>query len=217
MKRMILAGSVAFALAACDGATAEKAEADETLAATEDEAADSEDAAAETDDAEAESAGDAAEDDSADEAEDAAPAPQRVACGRGEANLFSCTAGNKRIAVCGVTNAQGQRTAQYRFGSGNGAEITLDGGRFANVAYSGGGESQIEFANGATRYIVYSRTVRTNFDERGNMPEFTDGVVVVSNGRRIANRECTGNVESVDVMSGDSYGGVASELFFEDY
>lgn len=217
MKRVILAGSIAFALAACDGATAEKGETDETLAAAENEASDSEDDASEDGHSEAESASDAAEEESADEAAEAAPAPSRVACGSGEPTLFSCSAGNKRIAVCGVTNAQGQRTARYRFGSANKAEITLDGGRFASVGYSGGGEAQIEFANGATRYVVYSRTVRTNFDERGNMPEFTDGVVVVKNGSRIANRQCTGNVESVDVMAGDSYGGVANDLFYEDF
>lgn len=215
MKRVILAGSIAFAMAACDGVADEKAETDETVAEDAEDTADTEGAAAEGDDAETESASDEAEDEATDEAEDPTPAPKRVACGRGEANLFSCTAGNKRIAVCGVTNAQGQRTAQYRFGNANGAEITLDGGRFANVAYSGGGEAQIEFANGATRYIVYSSTIRTGFDENGNNPEFSDGVVVLNNGRQLTDKRCTGNVESVDVMAGDAYGGVANDLFYE--
>lgn len=143
-----------------------------------------------------------------------APDGDPVACAADEQELFSCTAGSKRIAVCGVTNAQGQKTAQYRFGTPEEAEIVLDGGRFANVPYSGGGEAQIAFANGATRYIVYSRTVRTNFTAgEPNNPEFTDGVMVLRNGETIADRQCTGDVESVDVMAGDSFGGVANELF----
>tara|TARA_B100000678_G_scaffold189392_1_gene158369 strand:- start:6 stop:617 length:612 start_codon:yes stop_codon:yes gene_type:complete len=143
----------------------------------------------------------------------ASPTARPVACASDEQELFSCTAGAKRIAVCGVTNTQGQKTAQYRFGSPDKAEIVLDGGRFASVPYSGGGEAQIEFANGATRYVVYSRTVRTNFDERGNMPEFTDGVVVLRDGEAVADRQCTGDAESIDIMAGEAYGGVASELF----
>lgn len=203
---MILVGCGALALAACGDATAETsgASADETAEAPA-KAAD-EGAEAQEDAAQADASGD-----------EKAPAVAKVACASDEQELFSCAAGTKRIAVCGVTNAQGQKTAQYRFGGSGKPEIVLDGGRFASVPYSGGGEAQIEFANGGVRYIVYSRTVRTNFEaDEPNNPEFTDGVLVVRDGKPIAERNCTGKVEAVDVMAGDSYGGVANELFYYD-
>ncbi|MCP9222704.1 hypothetical protein MKP08_08100 [Erythrobacter sp. LQ02-29] len=143
-----------------------------------------------------------------------APKVTSVACAQDEQELFACTAGSKRIAVCGVTDAQGRKTAQYRFGSSDKVELVLDGGRFANTAYSGGGESQIQFANGDVRYIVYSRTIRTGFDEDGNKPEFTDGVWVVRGDENLADRQCTGEVVSVDVMAGDAYGGVGKDVYY---
>lgn len=203
---MILVGCGALALAACGDATAENSgasadDATEAPAKAADEASGAEEDAAQADAS----------------VDEQAPAVAKVACASDEQELFSCAAGNKRIAVCGVTNAQGQKTAQYRFGGSGKPEIVLDGGRFASVPYSGGGEAQIEFANGGVRYIVYSRTVRTNFEaDEPNNPEFTDGVLVVRDGKPIAERNCTGKVESVDVMAGDSYGGVANELFYYD-
>ena len=213
MKRVILAGGLALALAACgDGATDSGA----TAADDSNEASANEGTTSANDAGSADNVSeDAAQADTS--ADAAAPAVARVACAADEQELFSCTAGNKQIAVCGVTNAQGQKTAQYRFGSAGKPEIVLDGGRFASVPYSGGGEAQIEFANGGVRYIVYSRTVRTNFEaDEPNNPEFTDGVLVVRDGKPIAERNCTGKVEAVDVMAGDSYGGVANELFYYD-
>ena len=141
---------------------------------------------------------------------------QPVACAQGERTLFFCEAGRKQIAVCGVTDAKGKPSAQYRYGSDT-AELVLADGRFASVPYSGGGESQIEFVNDATRYIVYSRTVRTNFKAgEPNDPEMTDGVMVVRGGKVLSDKQCTSDPQSVDVMAGDDYGGVASELFYPE-
>ncbi|RDS76156.1 hypothetical protein DL238_15685 [Alteriqipengyuania lutimaris] len=202
---MILIGCASLALAACGTAA-------DSASESADETGETISKARETSREAAESGPEAGE-----MTEAGRPDGQKVACASGEEELFSCTAGAKRIAVCGVTNAQGQKTAQYRFGSAEAAEIVLDGGRFASVPYSGGGESQIEFANGGARYVVYSRTVRTNFEAgEPNSPEFTDGVLVVRDGTPIAERNCTANAESVDVMAGDSYGGVANELFYLD-
>ena len=208
MKRMIFAGCASLALVAC-GDMAETGEGADQLDTADLETATEAPAPAAT-------PSDPAEDESDPEAAEEAldEMAQTVACGRNERTLFFCEAGRKQIAVCGVSDADGRPQAQYRYGSDT-AEIVLNGGRFGNVPYSGGGEAQIEFPNGATRYIVYSRTVRTNFDERGNMPEFTDGVMVVRGGRVIADRQCTGEPQSVDVMAGEDYGGVASELFHE--
>ncbi|WP_379546035.1 hypothetical protein ACFCW2_09865 [Qipengyuania sp. DSG2-2] len=137
---------------------------------------------------------------------------QPVACQEGEETLFSCDdKGGKQIAVCGKDG-----NAQYRFGN-EVAEITLDNGKFASVPYSGGGEAQIAFSNGDTRYIVFSRIVRTNFEPgEPNNPEITDGVMVVRGGETIGKRTCiAGSPSAVDVGAGENYGGVASELFYE--
>jgi hypothetical protein len=203
VKRMILVGCGALALAACGDATAENSgasadDATEAPAKAADEASGADEGAAQADSA----------------SDKKAAAVTKVACASDEQELFSCAAGKKRIAVCGVTNAQGQKTAQYRFGSPGKAEIVLDGGRFANTAYSGGGESQIQFANGGVRYIVYSRTIRTGFDEEGNKPEFTDGVWVVRGDENLADRQCTADVVSVDVMAGEEYGGVSQDIYY---
>ncbi len=146
---------------------------------------------------------------------DGATAPAQTACAAAEQTLFSCAApGGKRIAVCGVTGPTGPKTAQYRYG-GKTPEIVVDGGRFASVPYSGGGEAQIAFANGAVQYIVYSRTVRTNFAAgEPNDPEFTDGVMVVKGGETVSDKRCTGEADPpVDASAGEAYGGVATELF----
>ena len=190
---MILVGCGALALAACGDATAENSgasadDATEAPAKAADEASGADEGAAQADSA----------------SDKKAAAVTKVACASDEQELFSCTAGKKRIAVCGVTNAQGQKTAQYRFGSPGKAEIVLDGGRFANTAYSGGGESQIQFANGGVRYIVYSRTIRTG----------SDGVWVVRGDENLADRQCTADVVSVDVMAGEEYGGVSQDIYY---
>ena len=200
--RMILVGCASLALVACG-------EAAETAGESAEETGEEISEARETYREAAESGREAGE-----MAEAARAGVQPVACASDEQELFSCTAGAKRIAVCGVINAQGQKTAQYRFGSAEKAEIVLDGGRFANTPYSGGGESQIQFANGGVRYIVYSRTIRTGFDEEGNKPEFTDGVWVVRGDENLADRQCTADVVSVDVMAGEEYGGVSKDIYY---
>jgi len=84
----------------------------------------------------------------------------------------------KRLAICSA----GGSTATYRFGGGT-PELELTGGRWARVGYSGGGELQIAFDNGDTRYVVFGRTIRTNFDERGNDPASSDGVIILRDER----------------------------------
>ena len=202
MRKMIVIGAASLALAACNNTAGDGAD-----------QLDTQDLEASTD----APAPAASETSKADDGESAATAmqdmAQPVACGRNERTLFFCEAGRKQIAVCGVSDANGKPQAQYRYGSDT-AEMVLNGGRFANVPYSGGGESQIEFVNDTTRYIVYSRTVRTNFTPgEGNDPKFTDGVMVVRGGKVLSDKQCTGEPKSVDVMAGDDYGGVANELF----
>jgi hypothetical protein len=97
-----------------------------------------------------------------------------AACKSGETPIFTCKfRDGKRVAVCGIAPGK----AEYRFG-GVKPELVIKGGERAYTMYSGGGESQIAFTNGNTRYIVFSRMVRTGFDENGNAPAISDGVVI---------------------------------------
>lgn len=110
-----------------------------------------------------------------------------VGCGPKETTIFACTVGSgKTLAVC----LKGGDRATYRFG-GDTPEIELEGGRWARVGYSGGGELQIAFDNANTRYVVFSRTVRTNFTAgEPNDPAMSDGVVVLQNGQFRGMQQC---------------------------
>ncbi|MEZ5681903.1 MAG: hypothetical protein R3E14_11510 [Erythrobacter sp.] len=125
------------------------------------------------------------------------PAPGPVGCTAEEEPIFSCAVpGGKRLAVC----AAQQGEAEYRFG-GKSPELVLRGGKWANAMYSGGGEAQIEFANGDTRYIVFSRMVRTNFTAgEPNNPAITDGVLISREGEFIALRLCAGGQAEIPVQ-----------------
>lgn len=110
-----------------------------------------------------------------------------VDCGTGEEPIFSCrTGGGKRIAVCAIDPGK----VEYRYGAAT-PELILDGGRFASVPYSGGGEAQIAFANGPVRYVVFSRMIRTNFEAgEPNYPAISDGVIVLRNDEVLAISTC---------------------------
>jgi len=146
------------------------------------------------------------------------PAPA-VACAAGETPIFSCKfADGKRLAVCGTAPGK----ADYRFGGEGKPELVLSGGRNAYAMYSGGGESQLAFDNGDTRYIVFSRMVRTGFGEEGNMPAISDGVVVERAGKFAAIRICDDpDLRPVDVDAAEKYlsaaaSSGAADLFTEE-
>lgn len=121
-----------------------------------------------------------------------------AACKAGETPVFTCKfADGKRVSVCGTAPGK----AEFRFGGEGKPELVLSGGRNAYAMYSGGGESQLAFDNGDTRYIVFSRMVRTGFDENGNAPAISDGVVVERAGTFAAIRIC----EDPDLLPVDVY------------
>lgn len=125
-----------------------------------------------------------------------APGARIGLCQPGELPLFSCAIGAKTVSVCGGGVGR-ERSAQYRFGTRARVEISSprqgpDSLVFAQVPYSGGGELQFTFTNGDYRYVAYSRTIRTGFDERGNRPKFEDGVFVQRGGRLLSDKRCTG-------------------------
>ncbi|MFW2351525.1 hypothetical protein [Qipengyuania sp.] len=121
----------------------------------------------------------------------------RVECAAPEETIFSCAmSGGKRLAVC----APQAGAAQYRFG-GTSPELVLTGGKWATAMYSGGGEAQIEFANGDTVYTVFSRMIRTNFAAgEPNYPAITDGVVITRDGKFVALRLCEGGQADMPVQ-----------------
>jgi hypothetical protein len=133
-------------------------------------------------------------------------------CAAGETPLFACTLRDeKRVAVCGTAPGK----AEYRFG-GETTELVLAGGERANVPYSGGSESQLAFTNGGTRYIVFSRMVRTGFGPEGNNPAISDGVVVERGGKFLAIKLCDDpDVKPVDVTAAPKGSG-GMELFTEE-
>ncbi len=100
--------------------------------------------------------------------------------------VFSCKfRDGKWVTVCGAGGGLGR----YAFGSAE-PEVQLNGGRYASTMYSGGGEGQIAFDNGKTRYIVFSRMVRTGFDENGNRPAISDGIVIEREGKFLDIKLC---------------------------
>ncbi|OYY90474.1 MAG: hypothetical protein B7Y45_07610 [Sphingomonas sp. 28-66-16] len=131
----------------------------------------------------------------------ASPAPASAGSGTGlctadEVPLFSCAIGARTVSVCGG-GAANNAHAQYRYGTP--AKVELSSPRqgpnalvFARAAYSGGGELQFSFANGAYRYVVYSRTIRTGFGAGGNKPVFEDGLFVTRGGKLVSDKRCTG-------------------------
>jgi hypothetical protein len=125
---------------------------------------------------------------------DAAPSARMPGfCAVGETELFGCMAGSKAVAVCTRGAA-----VQYRYGPPGRPELvypaTPGAGSLyaASAAFSGGGEAQIGFTRGITRYVVYSRVVRTTFDASGrNDPKFEAGVFVQAGGKLVSDRRCT--------------------------
>ncbi len=146
----------------------------------------------------------------------AAPAPtsplgNTVGCAPDEDRIFSCkVASGKRIAICGT----GERDAEYRFG-GSTPELVLRGGRWASVPYSGGREAQIVLANRTTRYIDFSRMVRTNFAAgEPNNPAISDGVIVLDGEKVIGLQLCDdADTVSIDYDLAEAHFPRADELF----
>jgi hypothetical protein len=112
-----------------------------------------------------------------------------VDCQKGEDRIFSCKTGSgKHVAVCGTASGK----TEYRFGAAK-PELVLQGGQYATVGYSGGGEQQIAFDSGSTRYVVFSRMVRTNFaPDEPNYPAISDGVIVLRKDKVLSVLTCGG-------------------------
>ena len=83
--------------------------------------------------------------------------------------------------------------AIYRFGRPGHVELQSRDLHIAEQDYSGGGEDQVWFQANGYRYIVYSRTVRTNFGPSGQHdPQTTSGLVVQKDGHAVLSAKCGG-------------------------
>lgn len=111
-------------------------------------------------------------------------------CHEQEVTIAACPIGRKLVSVCGW----GKRQSVYRFGTPDRIELEARDLNVAKQGFSGGGETQIHFTKGIYRYILYDRTVRSGFGAEGqNDPQFSAGLIVQKNRRRLAERPCTTN------------------------
>ncbi|WP_432240883.1 hypothetical protein [Herbaspirillum robiniae] len=130
-----------------------------------------------------------------------AAAPEPTMCKPGEQEIFSCTTKAKKTAsLCASPDFSAKGgTLQYRFGTPARTELQYPdtpqpaAGKFffSSTMYSGGGEAHIRFSNGGYDYILFDRTVRTNFKGPTNDPQFSSGIVVRGpKGSKPSTRSC---------------------------
>ena len=98
--------------------------------------------------------------------------------------IFSCRAG---VHVATVVRNGG--TLVYRSMSHGRVELQIADGRIASTGFSGGGEVQASFRNGAWTYVIYQRTTRTEFSGR-NDAKGQAGVDALLRGRVVSGRGC---------------------------
>ena len=101
-----------------------------------------------------------------------------------EHTVFTCRIGDRVAMVV----REGSNLA-YRSIRRGGLELQIPDGSYAREGFSGGGELQAIFKNGPWTYVVFERTIRTNFTGP-NTPSFEAGVDVLRPGRVVARRRC---------------------------
>ena len=112
--------------------------------------------------------------------------PEPSLCSPGATPLFTCAIGAKIVSIC---NAGGK--AAYYFGKPERVEMSSKALSVASQGFSGGGETQIYFKNGAYTYIVYDRTERTSFSAGGpNSPDSSSGLSVLKGDKTISDTAC---------------------------
>lgn len=149
-----------------------------------------------------------------------AAVPEPTMCLPGEKEIFSCTTKAKKVAsLCASPDFSAKGgTLQYRFGTPGKTELQYPDtpqpatGKFlfSSTAYSGGGEAHIRFSNGGYDYILFDRTVRTNFKGPTNDPQFSAGIVVRGPaGAKPNTRGCRNDAS----IKSDAYSALPTEEF----
>ena len=110
-------------------------------------------------------------------------------CTAQEQRLFSCPIRGKIVSICKMQDGK----AAYRFGRPGRIELQSRDLQIAEQGYSGGGEDQVSLQANGYRYIVYARTVRTNFGPSGQHDaQTTSGLVVQKDGHAVMSTKCGG-------------------------
>lgn len=122
-----------------------------------------------------------------------------AACRADEDTLFSCSVGQKKVAVCASRNWSSQLgTLQYRFGPPKAAELVLPraagtlpsaSATASSLMFSGGGGATLRFSSGNVDYIVYT-AIGTSWGE-------ASGVAVERDGKVLRSFKCRGKVTSM--------------------
>ncbi|WP_026970475.1 hypothetical protein [Aliagarivorans marinus] len=111
-----------------------------------------------------------------------------VLCLPDETPSFACGFSTKHVAVC----RKGDERLVYRFGSKQHLELELQADvHFSRTAYSGGGEGNLTFENGAYKYIVYSSISNGDWLDDGSRAKIERaGIYVVKNDQLLADIAC---------------------------
>jgi len=118
----------------------------------------------------------------------APPSSASALCTPDEKVLFSCDVGAKFVSICGRSNQLG---GVYRFGRVGKIELELSDLHVIERAYSGGGEMQVYASTPSFRYIVYSRLIRTSFEDGGRHDiEAQSGLLIEQEGKTLKNLRC---------------------------
>jgi hypothetical protein len=141
-------------------------------------------------------------------------------CKPEETVLFGCESGKKMISVCASHGFSAETGyVQYRIGTPARIELsypeTLTPAKghfwYSFTGYSGGAEAHLRFGNQGVTYVVFDRTVRTNFvPGEPNYPDMSEGVVVLQQGKKATKRLCTASRGGI---YGEGYEGVEREDF----
>lgn len=113
-------------------------------------------------------------------------------CGQGEAVAFTCSTGTRILSVC---ETEGGHGLQYRYGTAAKLDLSTpppgtapaEVVRAGTLMYSGGGGAWLRFANGATRYTVFTAIGRWGAN---GVTRSVAGVAVTKGGADVADIPC---------------------------
>lgn len=108
--------------------------------------------------------------------------------------LFSCTSSNGALSVHDAGGGRVLVSSPRPIAALRSLAWRPLPSRYAQVTFSGGGETQLQIATDTGTLLFFERTVRTNFDSgRPNDPAFSAGVILVTKNRTSFRRTCRGD------------------------
>lgn len=137
-----------------------------------------------------------------------AAARQSSLCRPNEAVLFDCEFdGGSRASVCGEAAPNQGKRGRYKSGTEKHVEFEYPNARSrpddqllsSSQGWAGGGESRFGFNSDGRTYEVYTRSVRTKFDDGRFGTDVESGIRVQASGRLISRRICSKTPVPVDL------------------